>query len=84
MSGIVTSANGLVARKADTAYLRLSGRGKGWGWGGGSLLTFSAFRMGAYSRWVLIRGWALIRINPDRVLRSVALLITLHQFAPTG
>ena len=88
MSGIVTSANGLVARKADTAYLRLSGRGKGWDWGvgggGGSLLTFSAFRMGAYSRWVLIRGWALIRVNPDRVLRSVALLITLHQFAPTG
>ena len=27
------------------------------------LLTFSAFRMGAYSRWELIRGWALIRIN---------------------
>ena len=51
---------------------------------GGSLLTFSAFRIGAYSRWVLIRGWALIRINPDRVLRSIALLITLHQFAPTG
>ena len=51
----------------------------GWGWvliwvwlggGGGGrlfevgrLLTFSAFRMGAYSRWALIRGWALIRIN---------------------
>ena len=39
-----------------------------WGWGGrlfeaGRLLTFSAFRMGAYSRWALIRGWALIRIN---------------------
>ena len=38
------------------------------GWGGhlfeaGRLLTFSAFRMGAYSRWALIRGWALIRIN---------------------
>ena len=32
------------------------------GWGG-RLLTFSAFRMGAYSRWTLIRGWALIRIN---------------------
>ena len=32
------------------------------GWGG-RLLTFSAFRMGAYSRWALIRGWALIRIN---------------------
>ena len=26
----------------------------------GHLLTFSAFRMGAYSRWVLIRGWACI------------------------
>ena len=29
----------------------------------GRLLTFSAFRMGAYSRWALIRGRALIRIN---------------------
>ena len=27
------------------------------------LLTFYAFRMGAYSRWALIRAWALIRIN---------------------
>ena len=40
----------------------------GSGWGGrlfeaGRLLTFSAFSMGAYSRWALIRGWALIRIN---------------------
>ena len=26
-------------------------------------LTFSAFRMGAYSRWAVIRGRALIRIN---------------------
>ena len=38
------------------------------GWGGrlfeaGRLLIFSAFSMGAYSRWALIRGWALIRIN---------------------
>ena len=38
------------------------------GWGGrlfeaGRLLTFSAFRFGAYSRWALIRGSALIRIN---------------------
>ena len=38
------------------------------GWGGrlfeaGRLLTFSAFGMGAYSRWALIRGWALNRIN---------------------
>ena len=36
--------------------------GGGVGWGG-RLLTFSTFRMGAYSRWALIRGWALIRIN---------------------
>ena len=50
------------------AYLSLSGSGREVGWGGrlfeaGRLLTFSAFRMGAYSRWALIRGWALIRIN---------------------
>ena len=33
-------------------------------WGEGErLLNFLAFRMGAYSRWALIRGWALIRIN---------------------
>ena len=29
----------------------------------GCVLTFSAFRMSAYSRWALIRGWAPIRIN---------------------
>ena len=45
--------------------------GVGEGGGGrlfeaGCLLTFSAFRMGAYSRWALIRGWALIRINTVR------------------
>ena len=33
------------------------------GGGGGRLLTFSAFRMGAYPRWALIRGWALVQIN---------------------
>ena len=44
------------------AYLSLSGSGREVGWGG-RLLTFSAFRMGAYSRWALIQGWALIRIN---------------------
>ena len=41
--------------------------GSGGGWGGvgwaGRLLTFSAFRMDAYLRWALIRGWALIRIK---------------------
>ena len=50
------------------AYLSLSGSGREVGWGGrlfeaGRLLTFSAFGMGAYSRWALIRGWALNRIN---------------------
>ena len=50
------------------AYLSLSWSGREVGWGGRlfeavRLLTFSAFRMGAYSRWALIRGWALIRIN---------------------
>ena len=43
--------------------LSLSGKGGGGVGCGGRLLTFSAFRMGAYSRWALIRGWALIRIN---------------------
>ena len=32
MSDIVTSANGLVAREADTTYLSLSGRGLGVWW----------------------------------------------------
>ena len=50
------------------AYLSLSGSGRKVGWGGrlfeaGRLLTFSVFRMGAYSRLALIPGWALIRIN---------------------
>ena len=29
----------------------------------GRLLTFPTYRVGAYSRWALIRGWALNRIN---------------------
>ena len=37
------------------------------------LLTFSAFRMGAYSRWALIRGWALLRINTVNITAKVAL-----------
>ena len=58
------------------AYLSLSGSGREVGWGGrlfeaGRLLTFSAFRMGAYSRWALIRGWALIRINTVSQIREV-------------
>ena len=42
----------------------------------GRLITFSAFRMGAYSRWVLIRGWALIRINT--VIKSDVLKFNLN------
>ena len=41
----------------------MSGGGGGRLFEAGRLLTFSAFRMGAYSRWALIRGWTLIRIN---------------------
>ena len=38
----------------------------GWGWRlfeAWCLLTFSAFRMGTYSRSALIQGWVLIPIN---------------------
>ena len=58
--------------------------GVGGKWGGrlfeaGRLLTFSAFRMGAYSRWALIRGWALIRINTVlRVIMDDKLNSTSH------
>ena len=46
------------------AYLGLIGSGGGGHlFEAGRLFTFSAFRMGAYSRWALIQGWALIRIN---------------------
>ena len=38
------------------------------GGGGGNLLTFPTYRVCAYSRWALIRGWALNRINT--VLRT--------------
>ena len=44
-------------------WVWLGGRGGGRLFEAGRLLTFSAFRVGAYSRWALIRGWALIRIN---------------------
>ena len=43
----------------------MGGEGGGGGrlFEAGHLLTFSAFRMGTYLRWALIRGWALIQIN---------------------
>ena len=47
-----------------SAYLSLIRRRRGGRlFEAGRLLTFSAFKMGAYSRWALIQGWALIRIN---------------------
>ena len=47
-----------------SAYSSLIGRRRGGRlFEAGRLLTFSAFRMGAYSRRALISGWALIRIN---------------------
>ena len=58
-----------------SAYLSLILRRRGErSFEAGRLLTFSAFRMGAYSRWALIRGWALIRIN------TVCLLSKKFQF----
>ena len=41
----------------------MGGGGGGRLFEAGRLLSFSAFRMGTYSRWALIRGWAFIRIN---------------------
>ena len=66
------------------AYLSLSGSGREVGWGGrlfeaGHLLTFSAFRMGAYSRWAPIRGWALIRINTVFVIIGILDIVLIEQ-----
>ena len=54
--------------------------GEGWGWAlikilgfqGGRLLSFWAFRVGAFSRWALIQEWAVNRIN------TVAEMISYH------
>ena len=47
-----------------SAYFSLIGKRRGGClFEAGRLLTFSAFRMGAYLRWVLIRGWTPIRIK---------------------
>ena len=40
----------------------MEGEGGGRLFEAGRLLTLSAFRMGAYSRLALIRGWAIIQI----------------------
>ena len=66
-------------------YFSLSGKGRAVRRGGrlfeaGCLLTFYASRMGAYSRWALIRGWALIRINT--VFFSVLRVFFVHSPLP--
>ena len=38
------------------------------------ILIFSAFILGAYFKWTLIRGWALIRINTLLNYSSVFIL----------
>ena len=66
-----------------SAYLSLIKRGRGWGgrlFEAGRLLTFSTFRMGAYSRWALIRGWALIRINTVTTLSYPLFSLFLPHF----
>ena len=45
----------------EGSYLSLSVKERGWGGGerlfeAGRLLTFSAFRMGAYLSWAIIQG----------------------------
>ena len=61
------SVSGEVSYQHVFIFFRLGGE-RGWGGGGrlfkaGRLLFFSAFRMGAYLRWALIRDWAPIPIN---------------------
>ena len=59
---------GVGGRLFEVGHLKVLFRGGVVGGGGrlfeaGRLLNFSTFRVGAYSRWALIRGWALNRIN---------------------
>ena len=60
--------HGVGGRLFEVGHLKVLFRGGVVGGGGrlfeaGRLLNFSTFRVGAYSRWALIRGWALNRIN---------------------
>ena len=61
----------------------VGGGGGGEGWSGrlfegGRLLTFWTFSVGVYSRWALIRRWAVNRIN------TVNLLLTRLARVRTG
>ena len=53
------------------------------GWGGrlfeaGCLLTFPTYRVGTYSRWALIRGWALNQINTVVEIKANIVVILGH------
>ena len=78
----------MVITKREYLSLSRSEREVRWGRGGrlfeaGRLLTFSAFRMDPYSKWALIRGWALIRINTVRTVICVSyhLLFTKKKYS---
>ena len=60
------------------------GGGGGGGGGGrlleaGRLLTFPTYRMGAYLRWALIRGWALNQINTVPLTIQMSILFSISQ-----
>ena len=63
------------------SFIGLCVRGSSGGGGrlfeAGRLLTFSASRLGAYSRRALIRGWALIRINTVKTSKIVDVVGTV-------
>ena len=44
----------------------------------GRLLHFWTLRVGAYSRWALIRGWALIRINTVSESKIIIIKIIMN------
>ncbi len=60
--------------------LSFQGGGGGRLFEAGRLLTFLTYRVGAYSRWALIRGWALNRINT--VCFFMGITIILLQLVP--
>ena len=51
----IVSNNARKHAKTDTVFIRLTAL---------RFLNFSTLRVGAYSRWALIRGWALIKFSP--------------------
>ena len=56
----------------------LGGGGGGHLFEGGRLFNFWTSRVGAYSRWALIRGWALNRINTVLAFVKVTSLVSIY------